>query len=170
MMRRCLLALPFILAGLVTVPGDAREGDALKADLIKDWAAQKDRMMALADAMPPEKYDFKATPAQRTFGEQLHHLAEAHVKMLGSLDPGRKVPAPTIGPAHAKADVMKVLGEAYDYGSAVLQAQQEPLASLSGERARARIVWLAMGNAMNHYGQCVVYLRLNNIVPPASRR
>jgi uncharacterized damage-inducible protein DinB len=40
----------------------------------------------------------------------------------------------------------------------------------SGGRSKARGVWAAMNNAMNHYGQCVVYLRLNGIVPPASRR
>ena len=143
--------------------------DPLAADLMKDWSDQKSRMMALAEAMPAEKYEFKATPPQRTFGEQLHHLAEAHVRMFKALDPQSTVPAPNLSADHGKAAVMKSLGEAYDYGAAVLKAQQGSLAQSGGRNSKARTVWAAMGNAMNHYGQCVVYLRLNNIVPPASR-
>jgi hypothetical protein len=145
-------------------------GDPVAADLLKDWEAQKTRMVALAEAMPAEKYDFKATPPQRTFGEQLHHLAQVHVNMLKGLDPLGTVPVPSLGPGYDRATVIEALNEAYDYGSAVLRASAGQLAEPAGERTRARAVWMAMGNAMNHYGQCVVYLRLNDIVPPASRR
>jgi hypothetical protein len=143
--------------------------DAVAADLQKDWADQKARMLALADAMPPDKYAFKATPEQRTFGEQLHHLAEAHVRMLKTLDPDAKIPAPDVANAKSKEEIAKALAAAYDYGQKLLAAQSS-LAETAGSRSKARVVWAAMNNAMNHYGQCVVYLRLNGIVPPASRR
>lgn len=54
--------------------GARTAADALAADLEADWLAQKDRIVALADAMPGEKYEFKATAPQRTYGEQFHHL------------------------------------------------------------------------------------------------
>jgi len=143
--------------------------ETLAAALARDWASQKTRMTDLADAMPPEKYEFKATEAQRTFGEQLVHLAEAHVAMFKNVDASGKVTAPTISKDHTKPAAMKALADAYDYGTAVLKANGGQLLDLVKDQPRARTVWQAMGNAQNHYGQCVVYLRLNGIVPPASR-
>ncbi|MGH9160447.1 MAG: DinB family protein [Vicinamibacteraceae bacterium] len=144
--------------------------DQLAADLKDDWASQKKRLMELADAMPPEKYTFKATEAQRTFGEQLVHLAEAHVKMLQALDASGSVPVPTLSHEPTKPEVLESLGAAYDYGTAVLDAAGGTLLEANGDSTRARAFWRAMSNGQNHYGQCVVYLRLNDIVPPASRR
>jgi uncharacterized damage-inducible protein DinB len=144
----------------------------LAADLERDWAAQKKRMVDLAEAMPADKYEFKATPAQRSFAEQLLHLAEAHVGMLKRIDASGAVPAPTLSKDHSRDAVVRSLGEAYDYGLAVLKSdpRRDWGAATEGQPSPARTVWAAMNNASNHYGQCVVYLRLNGIVPPASRR
>jgi uncharacterized damage-inducible protein DinB len=169
------LLTPVMLAALVMAqagqqPPAGASTDPLQADLIRDWDAQKARMLALAEAMPEEKYEFKATPPQRTFAEQLLHLAEAHVSMLKALDTAGGVQAPALSKSHAKKDVVQSLAAAYDYGAAVIKAFDGPAHQVSGRATRARTVWAAMGNANNHYGQCVVYLRLNDIVPPASRR
>jgi hypothetical protein len=166
----CALAPPVSLAQN-TAPA-AAPVDSLAADIQKDWLAQKTRILAMAGAMPEEKYSFKPTPEQRSFGEQLSHLAEAHVRMLSPVDVGKAVTAPAVGHDHGngKAAVMKLLGDAYDYGTAVLKANQGALLTVDKSTTRARAFWAAMGNAQNHYGQCVVYMRLNGIVPPASRK
>jgi uncharacterized damage-inducible protein DinB len=168
---------PSTLASILLVlgcaaAGAAQDASALAADLERDWTAQRVRMIALAEAMPAEKWDFKATPPQRTYGEQLHHLAQAHVTMLKAADPSGAIPVPQIPATHGRAEVIKALGEAYDYGTAVLKRSAAALTQPAGAGGStpARAVWAAMNNAMNHYGQCVVYLRLNDIVPPASRR
>jgi hypothetical protein len=168
-MRRYVAPLIVMVAATAFAAAQSPAPDLVAGDLQKDWADQKARMTALADAMPEDKYGFKATEAQRTFGEQLHHLAEAHVRMFKTIDASGKVPAPDVAAAKTKAEIVKALGAAYDYGQAVLAAQG-PLSESAGTRSKARVVWAAMNNAMNHYGQCVVYLRLNGIVPPASRR
>ena len=157
-----------LAATVVPLSAAAQPADAVSADLATDWAAQKARIVALAEALPADKYDFKATPAQRSYGEQLHHLAQAHVRMLRMVDTAGKVPAPTIPDAHDRDTVLKAIAAAYDYGQKVIEAAGA-LSEKAGERSRARPIWAAMLNAMNHYGQCVVYLRLNGIVPPASR-
>jgi hypothetical protein len=153
---------------ILMTPAAAQTMDAVTTDLAKDWSDQKARMVALAEAMPAEKYDFKATPPQRSFGEQLEHLAVAHVRMLKALDPEGTIPAPPPPDGHGREAVVKALAAAYDYGQKIIEAS--PMTGTAGERSRARTIWAAMNNAMNHYGQCVVYLRLNDIVPPASRR
>ncbi len=176
---RTTLCSTLLVTTLALAPLGARQtpttqapagADALAADIAKDWEAQKARMLAVAEAMPADKYTFKTTPEQRTFGNQLLHLAQAHVRMLKPLDPAGKVPEPTIPASETREDVIKSLTAAYDYGTAVLKAVDGPMHQTVGANTRARAFYSAMNNAMNHYGQCVVYLRVNGIVPPASRK
>lgn len=175
-MQKPLIAMAcasVLLAGALAGRTDARQAGGLKADLLRDWNAQKARMTAVAEAMPADKYEFKATPPQRTFGEQLHHLGQANVNLFKRLDPEGRVPAPAVPPGHDRDTVVRFLGESYDYAAKVLEGLSDAaLTTPSGQNntTPARTVWAAMSNAANHYGQCVVYLRLNDIVPPASRR
>ena len=75
------LSIGMVAALLLCSTAWAQEG-GLRADLVKDWAAQKERLVALAQAMPAEKYEFKATPEQRSFGEQMHHLGQANLNLF----------------------------------------------------------------------------------------
>ena len=170
-MRLIVLAMA-VWAGMSAAAGAQSTAPGLAADLEKDWTAQKARMVALAEAMPADKYEFKATPPQRTYAEQLLHLAEAHVGMFKRLDAAGKVTAPTLGKDHGREAVIKAVTDSYDYGLAVIKADpaRDWTAAAAGGNTAARTVWSAMNLASNHYGQLVVYLRLNGIVPPASRR
>lgn len=171
-MRHLVLAL--VMVGVTAGGVSAQPSSAgIAADLERDWGAQKQRLVNLAEAMPADKYAFKATPEQRTFAEQLLHLAEAHVAMLKRLDPEGTVEAPVLTKEDSREAVVRSLSAAYDYGLAVLKsdpARAWGSPAQPDQPSPARTVWAAMNNAANHYGQCVVYLRLNGIVPPASRR
>lgn len=77
----------------------------------------------------------------------------------------------------SKPDILKALGDSFDYGEAVLKELSG--ASMTdtmkgppwiGEATRAKMAWYTMGHNQDIYGQMVVYLRLNGLVPPASRR
>ena len=170
-MIRTLLSTAAIVTMAAGSAGAQEAG--LKADLLRDWASQKGRIVALAEAMPADKYEFKATPEQRSFGEQIGHLAQAHVSMFKRLDASGSVAAPSAPEGHDRESVVAFVAAAYDYGQKVLGTLSEEALTKATEAGRpvaARTVWAAMNNASNHYGQCVVYLRLNGIVPPASRR
>jgi hypothetical protein len=171
-MRLIVLATAVVAGVAAAAAGGQSSASGLAADLEKDWTAQKARMVALAEAMPADKYEFRATPAQRTYGEQLLHLAEAHVGMFKRLDAAGKVTPPTLGKEHGREAVIKAVTDSYDYGLAVIKADpaRDWTAATPAGNTAARTVWSAMNLASNHYGQLVVYLRLNDIVPPASRR
>jgi uncharacterized damage-inducible protein DinB len=166
------------LAGEKPQAAPAATGQAtVLGDLIKDWQAQKKTMMEIADAMPEEKYDFKTTPVQRNYGEQVMHVAQVNVGILKLI--GGKAAPPTFTPqsAKTKADMIKALADSYDWGTALLQEQTDATIiqtvkapAFLGPSTRARIFWFLMGHSMDIYGQMAVYLRLNGIVPPASRR
>lgn len=147
----------------------------VQGDLLKDWQDQKDMMMKIADAMPEDKFGYKSTPAQRSYGEQVMHVALVNVDLLKALGGATVPPSVVTEGAKAKADVLKALAASYDYGTALLKEQSDATingtleASFLGPSTRARVFWTLLSHSMDVYGQIVVYLRLNGIVPPASR-
>src|SRR5688572_4520973 len=74
-------------------------------DIQADWDRNRDLFVNIANAMPDDKFGFKPTPAQRSYAEQILHVAGIDIKLLSTL--GGKTPAPAINDkATAKADVM----------------------------------------------------------------
>ena len=157
-------------------PAPAPSSQVLR-DLRTDWQAQKDTMMKIADAMPEEKFSYKSTPPQRDYGEQVMHVALTNVELLKVL--GGKAAAPTFSAesVKTKGDMLKALADSYDYGTALLNEESEatigqPMKDSPawlGPSTRARIMWTLLAHTMDIYGQMAVYLRLNGVVPPASR-
>lgn len=145
--------------------------------LRSDWQAQKDMMMKIADAMPENKFSYKSTPPQRSYGEQIMHVASTNVELLKILGGNATAPGFTAESAKTKAEILKALGDSYDYGTALLNEFSEatvlePVKESPpwlGPASRARIIWTLLAHSMDIYGQMAVYLRLNGIVPPASR-
>jgi uncharacterized damage-inducible protein DinB len=105
------------------------------------------------------------------------HVASSNVELLKILGGNAAAPGFTAESAKTKGDILKALGESYDYGTALLNELTETTIlepvkdppSFLGPSSRARIVWTLMAHSMDIYGQMAVYLRLNGIVPPASR-
>ena len=151
----------------------AMEEGALAAVVLKDWEDLKTAMMEFGHAMPAENFDFKPTDELRNFGEQLMHVASAHLFYMGNLD--TDAARPDFGEPVEKADVLQALSDSFDFGTEILSGQTD--ASLRemvdggylGESNRARIAYMAMIHTRQEYGVMTVYLRLNDIVPPASR-
>ena len=151
----------------------AMEEGALAAVVLKDWEDLKTAMMDFGDAMPAENFDFKPTDELRNFGEQLMHVASAHLFYMGNLD--TDAARPDLGEPVEKADVLQALSDSFDFGTEILSGQTD--ASLRemvdggflGESNRARIAYMAIVHTRQEYGVMTVYLRLNDIVPPASR-
>jgi len=172
-----LLGVGICSAASTTLSAQAGSSTSVKEDLLKDWQEQKKAMMEIADAMPVDKFDYKATPAERNYGEQVLHVAQVNMFLLKTLN--GKATAPTFDPkaAKTKEEMIKDLEASYDYGTDLLKEQTESgiLETINGPKflgpsSRARIFWFLMGHSMDIYGQMAVYLRLNGIVPPASRK
>jgi len=169
----------FILGMVIISASASAQTVSLKEGALNDWNSQRDTLMKIAAAMPAEKFAFKATPAERTWGEQILHIAEANVNQMGRL--GSKTTAPRIDmKLTAPADVMKALADSFAYGTAVLEEQTDATMVQQagatrfdmgmGPSARIRVVYFVIGHTWDIYGQMVVYLRLNGITPPASQR
>lgn len=146
---------------------------------LRDWASQQDTLMKIASAMPEDAFDFRPTPAQRTWGEQILHIAQANVIQMGRLD--AKAAAPEINmKSTSRTEILKALLDSFDYGTAALKEQTDatmvqPAANtrfdrFMGPSTRVRVVYYVIGHTWDIYGQMAVYLRLKGLTPPASQR
>jgi hypothetical protein len=141
-----------------------------------------------AEAMPEDKFDFSPEKLNlpgsdykgvRTFGEQLKHIAASNY-LIWSPITGEK-PPDTVnggkGPDNmkAKADIIKFLKDSFAFGhKAVATLNDSNLVQpiIRNNRpptTRLFLATFAPAHAFDHYGQIVEYLRMNGIVPPASR-
>jgi uncharacterized damage-inducible protein DinB len=141
-----------------------------------------------AEAMPADKFDFSPEKLNisgsdykgvRTFGEQLKHVAASNY-LIWSPITGEK-PPDTVndgkGPDNmkAKADIIKYLKDSFAFGHKAVATLNDsnlvqPITSGSGRpTTRLFLATFAPAHCFDHYGQLVEYLRMNGIVPPASR-
>ncbi|MGD0522743.1 MAG: DinB family protein [Terracidiphilus sp.] len=129
-----------------------------------------------AEAMPEDKYDF-APPATlgefkgvRTFGEQLKHVAETNAYFFH--DPGKPMVdnSAEIDKLKTKADILKALKDSFVQAHAYVDSiTPENAFVMTANGTRAGMAAFGIAHFMDHYGQMVEYLRMNGIVPPASR-
>jgi DinB superfamily len=139
-------------------------------------------VVGLAEAMPADKYGFAPTQGEfkgvRTFAEQVKHLASV-VYLSSAAVLGQKPPVDTggeAGPASVKTkeQIVAYLKGAFAYGHKAMNSlteknQLDLVQSPMGESTRAASAGMAAWHSFDHYGQMVVYARMNGIVPPASR-
>lgn len=161
------------LFALISAPAAAQA--TVHGDLLKDWTNMKDMMVKIAGAMPDDKFGYKATPAERSYGEQVLHVAQVNVMLAKAI--GGKTAAPEIDmKATSKAASVKALSDSFDYGIAVIKEfdnktiQDTIQAPFMGPSTRARVMFFLLAHTQDIYGQMAVYLRLNGVVPPASVR
>ena len=145
------------------------------------WAEKS--FLSVAEAMPETKYSYIPTGGNfegvRSFGEQVKHVACAQFAFFNEIE-GKTPPehCEKGGPSNAKtkAELLKYLRDSFDYGDKVLATitAQNALDRIEGPYAgpntRLGIAVAAVWHITDHYGQLVIYLRLNGIVPPVTQQ
>ncbi len=137
-----------------------------------------------AEAMPEDKFGFAPTNGEfkgvRTFAQQIKHVAAVNYELAAAIleeKPPVEI-GDEAGPASitSKAHVMKYLKDSFEYvhkAIATINEQNlvETVKSPFGEGTVSRLglASAVASHGYDHYGQMVVYLRMNGIVPPASR-
>jgi uncharacterized damage-inducible protein DinB len=138
-----------------------------------------------AEAMPEEKYAFAPTNGEfkgvRTFAQQIKHVAAVNY-ILGAAILEQKPPVELGGEngpdaIKSKADILKFLKDSFAYFHKAVGTIKEanlltPVKNPFGEATTTRLslTTLNVGHCFDHYGQLVEYLRMNGIIPPASRQ
>lgn len=151
----------------------AQSGDsALLGPLKQRWESIRGNVVRTAEAVPEDKYDFKPTPEVRSFRDQFVHIVEENYFFMGFVTGEKKAPPANL---KTKAEIVKALNDSYDYGAQALAGLTDQSAleivPLMGNRQGPRwsMALLNIVDNMDHYGNLVVYMRLNGIIPPSSQ-
>src|SRR6266849_3817471 len=182
--------IPFLAIVLLAFAFPAHAQNATKKDaavkpadpelkvVLDSWNEIGRKLTAMAEDFPEDKYDFKPTPAQRSFAEQLLHAAGANY-FFTNIAMGEKPPAqedPQRAKYKTKADVVAFVKKSFEDGAAAIKAKGD--AGMAGmmvdpfANQQVRVFDWAYGfmeHSGEHYGQFVVYYRLAGLVPPESR-
>ena len=189
MKRLSFLAIILLAFAFPAHAQDAMKNDAMKKDaavkpadpelkvVLDSWNEIGRKLTAMAEDFPEDKYDFKPTPAQRSFAEQLLHAAGSCYYFTNPAM-GQKPPVaedPKREQYKSKADIVAFVKKAFADGAAAIQSKGEK--GLMTEvvyfpQQKSRVLDIAYGiieHSGEHYGQLVVYYRLAGLVPPESR-
>ncbi len=170
----------------VSVDASAQSGPprptTISASITRVWGMVEKDFVSLADAMPADKWDFAPNQGEfkgvRTFAEQVRHVACGNYAFFAEFrgqTPPRDCEKGGPNAATTKAGLMRYLRESFAYADASLASLNETnmLDAVDGPyftpNTKLGISTAAVWHASDHYGQLVEYLRMNGLVPPASR-
>jgi uncharacterized damage-inducible protein DinB len=168
--------LALVGAGVPRLVSAQAPAVSLSKETVASFQRAANELLGVAEAMPADKYGFKPAGAEiSSFGDQLMHVT-AIVQRFVDAAKGTKTEAAPHG-AMTKPEIMALMKKTFqsaEEAMATLSDAQmlEPVKFPFGDRTVTRATfWQGpMFQLRNHYGQLVVYLRMNAIVPPASRR
>ena len=198
-MKRMQILLPsvvliFAVAGLgqstksttsASQPQTAQPPATIASAVDREISGVEKQIVDAAMAMPEDKFNFSPESLNipgtdykgvRTFAAQVKHIAASNYFLWTGLT-GDKLPANLKdgnGPedVKSKAEILKFLQDSFALGhkgAATLNTENVLQIPEHSKSTRLRLATFAVAHAFNHYGQMVEYLRMNGIVPPASR-
>jgi uncharacterized damage-inducible protein DinB len=183
----CLAFLVLMFAGLSSAQDNKKKTEEHRTvTQVLDHSVMnlEHEFVSAAEAMPDDKFGFAPSDGEfknvRTFAEQIKHVAAVNY-IFGAAILSEKVPVDVgdeSGPTSVKtkAEIMSYLKDSFAYVHKAIQTINEknlvdPLKSPFGEGSVTRlgVATSVAAHGFDHYGQMVEYLRMNGIVPPASR-
>jgi hypothetical protein len=166
-------------------PQQAQPGPSIASTLDREIINIEKQIVEVAEAMPEDKFNFSPESLHilgsdykgvRTFAVQVKHVAASNY-FIWSPRTGDKLPEGLKngnGPENlkTKADIIKFLQDSFALGhkaAATFTTENMLQTAQNSKSTRLHLATFGVAHAFDHYGQMVEYLRMNGIVPPASR-
>ena len=150
--------------------------DPFTSDIRRDYRAVRDYFSRAAEKMPEDKYAFRPSPDVRAFAQQVAHVADDQYNLCSpAKGERRKAPYTDIESRLAtKPELVVALKDAFAFCDAVYDAMTDAtgLQPSTGMKDRSKFSYLNwnLWHTWEHYGNIVVYLRMNGLVPPSSEK
>lgn len=177
-----LAACPLVLPAIAQ--DSAKKTEALKPPpspsqaILEQWNEIGRKLVAMAEDLPEDKYDYKPHPDSRSFVAQLLHVS-ASMYYFTDVVQGRKVrygDDPSRDQLKTKAQIAAFVKKSVDDGANLIKAKGDAgMAAViqypeTNEQHRlSELAYSVIEHSGEHYGQLVVYYRINGMVPPESR-
>jgi len=177
------LVLGLALAAIPALAQEAAKKETPKpalgasAKLLDQWNDVGGKLIAIAEDLPEDKYEYKPNPDSRSFIEQLMHAAGS-MYYFTDIAQGKKArygDDPKRDGLKTKAQIVAFVKQCVKEGADFINAKGDRGLNESvndGSPRLIRLMDLAYGlieHSGEHYGQLVVYYRINGMTPPASR-
>lgn len=165
------LAIALALCAAVLQGGSA---NPYTSSLRQDYGQIRDYVIRSAEKMPEEKYAFRPSPDVRTFAQQIGHIADDQYNLCaGAKGETRKDAYMAIESSLSKkTELVAALKKAFAYCDGAYDALTDASGAQPpvGNRRPTKFAMLNwnLWHTWEHYGNIVVYLRLNGFVPPSS--
>jgi uncharacterized damage-inducible protein DinB len=183
LLLRKRMLLSFLLSGMLLLSGTLGQAQTLSSEdirgqFIKDWERAKAYTVDYLNAMPADKYSFKAVDSIRSFAQQMLHLSMANVNLMSVATGQERIfgnrNLEMSAGAQTKDSVMYFVTTSYDYAMKSLKSLD---VSKWGEKTgrgnlqETRFAWIlkAFEHQTHHRGQATIYIRLLGIRPPNER-
>ena len=166
------LALALVAAPALAQSSPSPLADALRSDLDR---AQRN-LVGAAQAMPAEKYSYKPTDKQMSFGQLVLHVAGSNEYLCSTISGQKKPDEPKLAPTDSKEKLTARLTRSFDYCHSALAnvtdtALSDSLPFFGGRKVtRAAAMMDLAADWGDHYGAAAIYLRLNGVLPPTAKR
>jgi hypothetical protein len=165
----CMFGMFLILSGAA---GLRAQSNPISADAKGSYAGIKTNLLKAAAKMPEENYGFRTTPAVRTYGEMIAHVADVQMTLC-AIAKGEKKPAGSAAGKTSKADLTAALQASFDYcdpiyNSMTDQAGAQTVPMFGRMESKVGVLFFNATHDNEMYGQMVAYLRIKGIVPPSS--
>ncbi len=177
----CLLASCSLAFSQEAAPAKPAIGTAVPPAQVygKLLTLLESEFVSAAEAMPENKYGFApaATMGEykgvRTFGEEVKHVAETNYYFFGGAsftEADFKAKSDAIDKLKTKAEIVQALKDSFAQAHTFVDGIAADNAFvMTANGTRGGMAAFGIAHFMDHYGQMVEYLRMNGIVPPASR-
>ncbi len=173
---RTLAVSASVLALPLASPLSAQEqANPVSSSLKNEMKSSERNLVAAAEAMPADKYGYKPTSAQMSFGQLVLHVAGSNDYMCATISGGKAPQRAKLDTSASKDQLVARIKESFDYcGTALAAVDDSKLGEMVpyfGGRtiSRAGAMMGLSGDWADHYGASAIYLRLNGILPPTAR-
>ena len=153
-------------------------GENIKQQFVNDWVRAKAYTNEYLDAMPSDKYNFRAEDSVRTFAEQMLHLAQANIGFVANATGSPRLFQGWIlersATAKTRDSVVYYVNVSYDFAINALKnmdpAKLQEIVK-RGNFSYTGLAWILKGfeHQTHHRGQTTIYLRLSGIKPPTEK-
>jgi uncharacterized damage-inducible protein DinB len=132
--------------------------------------------IAAVEAMPADKFNYKPTPDQMTFGHLVAHMVEANYGLCSNAAAVTAPKVEEVKDTDAKDKLVAALKTSFDFCADALSKMDdsklgEITSGMGGQQlSRARFALGIASNWADHYAEAAMYLRLNGVLPPTAKK
>jgi uncharacterized damage-inducible protein DinB len=175
-MKKTLYLALALLCATAVVAQESKPSSNPVSDTVRSLIARQSKnLTAAAEEMPADKYSYKPTEQQMTFGTLVEHIANSNNFLCAKLA-NQAEPSAKISDKDPKDKLVAELKSSFAYCETALKGVQdsqlgEPVTMWGGRQAPKAAALIGLTNDWaDHYGLAATYLRLNGMLPPTAKK